>query len=129
MRTGIADAGMKLLGTAAPKPLPVQALDHATGYLLTAAVLSGLIERHNTGRGSRWRTSLAAMAGVLIGGGTGQEISSMTFPATTSTGEPSVEETVWGTAWRLPPPLRVEGAPLFWTRPPRPLGYDSPTWN
>src|SRR5690606_42020592 len=32
MSCGIADAGMRQLGQSKPTPLPVQALDHATGY-------------------------------------------------------------------------------------------------
>ena len=38
MSCGIADAGMRQPGRDRPTPLPVQALDHATGYLLAAAV-------------------------------------------------------------------------------------------
>ena len=42
---GIADAGMQWLSRPQPTPLPVQALDHATGYLMAAAVVRGLIAR------------------------------------------------------------------------------------
>ena len=42
MSTGIAAHGMAMAGVDRPRPLPVQALDHATGYLMAAAVLYGL---------------------------------------------------------------------------------------
>jgi len=50
-----------------PTPLPVQALDHATGYLMAAAAVRGLAERLKTGRGFEARTSLARVAGLLVG--------------------------------------------------------------
>ena len=74
MSSGIAEAGRCAAGTDRPVPLPVQALDHATGYLLAAAVLTGLAQRHEDGRGSRWRTSLARMARLLVDAGVGSTI-------------------------------------------------------
>jgi crotonobetainyl-CoA:carnitine CoA-transferase CaiB-like acyl-CoA transferase len=58
MSAGIADAGMRLLAKDRPTPLPFQALDHATGYLLAAAVVRGLTQRIATGRGFEARASL-----------------------------------------------------------------------
>ena len=69
MSSGIAHAGMVAAGSDHPVPLPVQALDHATGYLLAACAMTGLAQRQSEGRGSRWRTSLAAMARVLVDAG------------------------------------------------------------
>ncbi len=128
MSTGIADAGMTAAGARRPTPLPVQALDHATGYLVAAAALSGLTFRLNEGRGSTWRTSLASMAQVLIdvgmdGRGLGNDWSDVRI-------EPSgpTEKTAWGDASRLPPPVEVQGAPLHWSSPARPLGSDEAAW-
>jgi hypothetical protein len=45
MSSGIAAAGMTVLGRSVPTPLPVQALDHATGYRIAAAALRGLARR------------------------------------------------------------------------------------
>ena len=42
MSSGIAEAGMRWAGRDVPTPLPVQALDHATGYLMAAEVIDGL---------------------------------------------------------------------------------------
>jgi crotonobetainyl-CoA:carnitine CoA-transferase CaiB-like acyl-CoA transferase len=60
MSACIAEAGMRAMGRVHPTPLAVQAIDHATGYLLAAASVRGLIERLQTGRGFEARASLAA---------------------------------------------------------------------
>jgi crotonobetainyl-CoA:carnitine CoA-transferase CaiB-like acyl-CoA transferase len=53
MSAGIADEGMRRFGKDRPTPLPVQALDHATGYLVAAAVVRGLTTRLATGADAR----------------------------------------------------------------------------
>ena len=63
MSSGIAWAGS---ADARPTPLPCQALDHATGWLLAAAALRGLCELRGTGRPSSWRLSLARTARLLV---------------------------------------------------------------
>ena len=60
MSSGIADSGMKWRKADVPVPLPVQALDHATGYLMAALAIRGcnraLAEWQRAWkRGSRWR--------------------------------------------------------------------------
>ncbi|HEU5374244.1 MAG TPA: CoA transferase, partial [Ktedonobacteraceae bacterium] len=59
MSSGIAHTGMVEAHQNRPFPLPVQALDHATGYLLAAAAVHGLIRRITDGRGLEVRASLA----------------------------------------------------------------------
>jgi hypothetical protein len=129
MSTGIADAAMAASGAGVPTPLPVQALDHATGYLLAAAVISGLTYRLNTARGSTWRTSLASMARVLIDAGIDDE-GLADDGSSIAHLEPvgPVEKTSWGDARRLPPPVEVTGAPLRWVHGSRPLGSDPAAW-
>ncbi len=128
MSSGIAHAGMVAASSDQPVPLPVQALDHATGYLLAACALTGLAERRVDGRGSRRRTSLAAMARLLIDNGVATSIEGDGIhPAGPAPGGP-VEHTVWGDAWRLPPPVQVEGAQLRWDIPAGPLGTAEPVW-
>jgi crotonobetainyl-CoA:carnitine CoA-transferase CaiB-like acyl-CoA transferase len=125
MSTGIADAGMRAYHRDRPTPLPVQALDHATGYLIAAAALRGLAARRTGHRGSRWRLSLARTAKLLVDSGPGN-------PDSTPPGEPELaaelEQTAWGPARRVLPPLDVPGAPLRWDLPARALGSDPPTW-
>ncbi|MGH8241600.1 MAG: CoA transferase, partial [Steroidobacteraceae bacterium] len=65
MSTGIADAGMRKLGKERPTPLPVQALDHATGYLMAAAAIRGVTQRLTIQRGFQASVSLARTAELL----------------------------------------------------------------
>jgi hypothetical protein len=128
MSSGIADAGMRAEGTDHPVPLPVQALDHATGYLLAAAAISGIALRRTDGVGSRWRTSLARMARLLVDAGVGTVPDGDGVPPVPPQASGPVERTAWGDARRLPPPVSVEGAPLRWNLPAGPLGSSEPGW-
>jgi hypothetical protein len=109
-------------------PLPVQALDHATGYLLAACALNGLALRDRDGRGSRWRTSLARMARLLVDAGVAPTIEGQGIDPDGPSADAPVEHTVWGDARRLPAPLDVVGAPLQWDLAAGPLGSASPGW-
>ena len=125
MSSGIAAAGL-LAGTAdRPTPLPVQALDHATGYLTAAAVLKGLAGRVRDGVGARSRLSLARTA-VELEAARGLErdaaAAALAWPRTPVS-------TPWGAAELLPSPLEIGGVPLSWTLPPRNLGADDPLWG
>lgn len=51
---------------AAPGALPAQALDHATGYLLAAAVVDALADRAGDGRGRETDGALARTAHALL---------------------------------------------------------------
>ena len=66
MSSGIAHAGMIAAGAEKPVPLPMQALDHGTGYLMAAAVLRGLTTRWHTGHGAEIHASLARTAKLLV---------------------------------------------------------------
>ena len=59
--SGIADAGGRAAGLAdgAPKPLPAQALDHGSGYLMAAAALSALLRQRQDGGAWQVRAALA----------------------------------------------------------------------
>ena len=128
MSSGIAAAGMAATGADRPVPLPVQALDHATGYLLAASALGGLALRRSDGSGSRWRTSLARMARLLVDAGTAPDLQGDGVdPAPPSVDGP-VEHTAWGDARRLPAPVVVDGAPLWWDLPAGPLGTSPADW-
>ncbi|CAG4934253.1 CoA transferase [Acidithrix sp. C25] len=128
MSSGIADAGRLMTGGSRPAPLPVQALDHATGYLLAAAAITGLSQRQIDGAGSRWRTSLARVADLLIKAGPLQVPSDPSDSPIPPDPIGPIERTAWGDALRLPPPVVVQGAPLQWALPARRLGSDPPQW-
>ncbi|WP_083896914.1 CoA transferase [Azospirillum sp. B506] len=127
MSGGIAAEGMRRHGGDRPGPLPVQALDHAAGYLLATAAMRGLTLRLSDGRGSCWRTSLARVATLLT------ELPSFDggpplATAATADFKSDPEETAWGPALRLKPAVTVEGSPIRWERQAGPLGTDEARW-
>ena len=127
MSVGIADAGMRTLGQDRPTPLPVQALDHATGYLMAAAAVRGLTERLKTGRGFEARTSLARVAELLASAPIG-EIAGDLDAAEEADWSDAGEATDFGMARRLRSPIMIGTAPLQWDRPASRLGGEAPAW-
>jgi hypothetical protein len=127
MSSGIADAGMRAGNRDRPTPLPVQALDHATGYLLAAAALRGLTTRLTTGAGLEARISLARVAAALIDYSETPDSSPLAPEAPADLAD-GAEATAWGPARRLRPPVTIGGTPLRWERPANRLGSSSPTW-
>jgi crotonobetainyl-CoA:carnitine CoA-transferase CaiB-like acyl-CoA transferase len=128
MSTGIARAGMEYFGADVPRPLPVQALDHATGYLTAAAALQAWRQRLD-GTVVSARLSLARTAAQLqgtAGGGTPPWAPAEPL-------EQVPEQTFWGPGLRLAPPVRFEGTGpqphLHWDVPAGPLGSAAPRWE
>ena len=126
MSTGIAHEGMRLLGRDRPTPLPVQALDHATGWLLAAAAVDAVADRLRTGRTRHARLSLARTAALL--GDPAAPGSVALEPDREDDVAPALERTGWGPAHRLRPPLTVPGVEIRADVPARPLGQDPPRW-
>jgi crotonobetainyl-CoA:carnitine CoA-transferase CaiB-like acyl-CoA transferase len=125
MSAGIAATGMRAAGAGRPVPLPVQALDHATGWLMAAAALTGLADRRADGRGTVARLSLARTAVEL------ERVRPLETPAPAPAPEalPDAPRTTpWGDARLLEPPLSVEGAPVRFEVGPAPLGSAEPAW-
>lgn len=127
MSSGIAHCGMQGTHSDRPVPLPVQALDHATGYLMAAAVIRALVWRVTDNRASTARLSLARVAHSLAElprapvAAQGLEIS----PDDLSL---EIEKTPWGEAKRCKSPLLVGGLPLVWQRPASRLGSAEAGW-
>ena len=136
MSTGIAEAGMRWAGRETPTPLPVQALDHATGYLMARAVIMALTERMRTGRVQRASLSLARTALLLTGGGAHPDRSADlsiagAHPLRAEDDDDlstSVEHTSWGPARRLRSPMAIDGVDLSAVGPARALGSDRAEW-
>ncbi|MEL6063958.1 MULTISPECIES: CoA transferase [unclassified Methylobacterium] len=127
MSTGIAQAGQDWRQAEKPVPLPVQALDHATGYMMAAAVLRLLARRLADGAGGGARLSLARTAALLVEAGPPEPEP----PCPAGVPEdlaPEIEATSWGPARRLRPPVAMVGIPMRWSRAARCLGDDAPEW-
>ena len=127
MSSGIADAGMAWKQADKPVPLPVQALDHATGYLMAASAIQALSERLNTGRGGSARLSLARTAALLVEAGQVPQEPALRAEQASDQGL-LVEQTAWGPAHRLLAPVTISGTPLQWDLPAGELGSHRAQW-
>ena len=127
MSAGIAEHGMTWKGADKPVPLPVQALDHATGYLMAAAAIRGITCRMTQGHGVEARLSLARTAKLLVEHATNREEEPFA-PETESDRSAQIELTDWGKAQRILPPVRIGDAAMRWDHPARQLGSAAPMW-
>lgn len=118
--TGIAHEGARVRGQAAPCPLPAQAIDHATGYLMAAAAIHALARQWREGGSWHVRASLAQTGHWLwqqsripvAGGELGlTDIADLRMQTVTPYGlvhhiAPVGEIAGMRLGWDLPPPLR-----------------------
>lgn len=128
MSTGIAESGMRWRPAEKPVPLPVQGLDHATGYLMAAAAVCGITRRLTQGSGTEARLSLTRTVRLLTDHGAGQDEPPFA-PETEADLSPEIEATVWGEARRIVPPVLIQGIPMRWDRPANSLGSAQPRWS
>lgn len=118
MSCGIAAAQ----GPDRPRPLPAQALDHATAMHIAAAVCRALTERTRSGRVVDIRGSLIGAANLLF-----------TLPdepvepdAAHAAPDTEARLTWWGPAWAVPVPGRIGGQRPRLDVEPGPLGRHEP---
>ena len=129
-----------------PGALPVQALDHATGYGVAAAAVGLLAARRRTGLGGAAHLSLARTAEELFsltgmenqagrehGAGTESQAGTENQATTASPAElPSPEyrsvDSSFGELRYVGPPLLDAGRPLDYQSPPPPYGSSPAAW-
>ncbi|OYU48778.1 MAG: acyl-CoA transferase [Rhizobiales bacterium PAR1] len=128
MSSGIAAEGMRRAGANRPVPLPVQALDHAAGYLLAASALRALRHRASSGRVLTAKVSLARTAAFLIPSLRGEA-----GPGMAKAGESDlaagIETTDWGAARRVRFPLRLDAIAPSWPYPATKLRSKPAVWR
>jgi crotonobetainyl-CoA:carnitine CoA-transferase CaiB-like acyl-CoA transferase len=127
LSVGIAAQGQLYNRAEVPVSLPVQALDHATGYLMAAAAVRGLISRLMDNRSTQYRFSLARTARLLCAHQApvnGKPVG----PLTSDDVSTGIEHTAWGPAFRVRAPAEINGAAFHWQRPATTLGSDLPQW-
>ena len=127
MSCGITEAGMHWAAAQKPTPLPVQALDHATGYLMAAAVLRILAQAAAGSGVQNARLSLARTGVLLMNAPQGAQ-GTLALQPEDSDFKDEMEATPWGAAQRLKPALQIEGCPMHWARPAAALGSSEPIW-
>ncbi|MEZ3498693.1 CoA transferase [Pantoea sp. KPR_PJ] len=128
MACGIAQSGMAWAERETPTPLPVQALDHATGYLAAAAALEGLRQRHTTGYGVQARLSLARTGWLLQQHPAHAQRPSAGIQAHTHDILPATELTPWGIGERLRAAARLPGTPQLCATPGYAPGTHQACW-
>ncbi len=127
--TGFNHAEGEAAGVDGPKPLPCQALDHASGYLLALGVLAALERR--VAEGGSWRVdvSLARTAHWLRGLGRLEQ--GLAAP------DPQADDLVdalelgpsgYGRLAAVPHAARLSATPARWERPSAPFGTHPPAW-
>ncbi|MCE0490683.1 CoA transferase [Pantoea sp. Mb-10] len=128
MGCGIAERGMAWRDSAVPTPLPVQGLDHATGYMMAAAVLEGLRQRRTHHVGWQAHLSLARTARLLqTAGAAPQGVQNGIMPRPQDTLS-ALEVNRWGIAERLRAAAYLPGTPMVCATPAAGLGSSIACW-
>jgi hypothetical protein len=129
MSCGIAWRGREVTGNPRPTPLPAQALDHATGYLIAAAVACSLTRRIQTGEATLVRLSLARTARLLMELGDLGEIRGTTLQPTAANAFLEEADTSIGRVRRVRCPGNIAGVTPAWRVPAGQLGVDPPRFQ
>lgn len=129
MSSGIADFGRSWKGCREPYPLPVQALDHATGYLAAAAACHGLVRLLREAQACETRLSLARTAELLWQLGTAAHRAGGELTQDAVAPYLETVDTAWGPARRLSCPGVIDGCAPRWTLPAGPLATDAPRFE
>ncbi|MER6896611.1 carnitine dehydratase, partial [Amycolatopsis sp. NPDC000740] len=111
--------------TDAPAPLPAQALDHATGWLTAAAIMTAI--RRTVTDGGSWHARLSLA-------GTGRWLDSLgrKDPEPSEVDYTDVLETVdsdFGQMTRVRMAGELPGAQPHWDHPSHKPGADTPVWS
>ncbi|MGH8781410.1 CoA transferase [Paraburkholderia sp.] len=128
--SGIAWTESRAAGTDAPKHLPCQALDHATGYLAAFGAMAALARRATEGGSWHVRVSLAQTGRWLQS--MGQIEDGWRAPDVTPDDVADCVETVdspFGRVLGTQPAERLTETPPFFARPPVPVGHDDARWD
>ena len=126
MSCGMAADGAAAHGTDEPTPLPAQALDHATGWLLAATVARALTRQLSASVSTHIKGSLIGTADLLY---------SLTPPdnpltaAVQTAAELEDTPTAWGLAQRVPMPGRIGAVGARWAHEAGPLGRHAARWE
>ncbi|MDB5577567.1 MAG: CaiB/BaiF family protein [Bradyrhizobium sp.] len=128
MSCGIAEGGMAWKNRAEPTPLPVQALDHATGYLMAA---SALVALGKAAQGDGIAASYLSLArtGDLLVRHPAAAIGMLELQPEPDDLAFTVEHTSWGDAHRLRPPFAIDGTTVAWDSPACDLGTAPARWT
>lgn len=120
-------SGLAIEEDGAVSALPYQVLDHATGYLMAAAVLHALRRQREKGQVLTAQLSLARQATLLADHTAAAEPCNQDELISASEGH--VEQTDWGELRRSSLPYRIAGVEAGWDTGARRLRSDAPIWR
>jgi crotonobetainyl-CoA:carnitine CoA-transferase CaiB-like acyl-CoA transferase len=127
---GLNHAEALAASTDQPKPLPCQALDHASGYLMALGALAALVRQATEGGSWHVQVSLARTARWLRGLGRVEDGFACANPTLADVTD-LLEETPsgWGRLLVVRHAAQMSETPPHWELPSMPLGTHQPTWN
>ena len=126
--TGFNHAEAKAAGQEAPKPLPCQALDHASGYLLALGAMTALHHRARTGGAWQVNVALATTAAWLRGLGRidGLGVADQTAADIADLFEDN--DSVFGRITALRPAALLSATPARYARPTEAANGSDAVW-
>jgi hypothetical protein len=112
----------------APEPLPAQALDHGTGWLLAASIAQALTLRLTEATTTAVTASLIGTSNLLYAL---TELAGAGYPDPGTADEVALESTTtaWGPAQRVPLPGHIDGLTPHFVHEAGPLGRHPATWG
>ncbi len=125
--SGFNAAEAEAAGATDPKPLPCQALDHASGTLMAFGIMAALHRRAHVGGSWHVRVSLAATGRWLRGLGRVEAGLAAPKPAFDDLLQDS--DTPFGRVTAVRHAAILSDTPAYWARPTVPLGTDAPEWS
>ncbi len=127
--SGFNVAEAEAAGQSAPRALPVQALDHATGYLLALGVMTALHRRAT--EGGSWHVEVSLARTGLWLRGLGRIEHGFDTPNQSKESVADLIEITpsgFGTMHAIRHAAQLSETPAHWSRPSVPLGTHAPVW-
>ncbi len=127
--SGINHAEAEAAGQTAPKPLPCQALDHGSGYLLAFGALTALMRRMQQGGSWHVQVSLARTGRWIRDLGRVKHGPGLAMPAEADVADLlEVADSGWGRLHAVRHSAELAETPARWDRPSVPLGTHPAAW-
>ena len=126
---GINDAEAQAAGSAQPKPLPCQALDHGAGYLMAFGAMTALKRRMTEGGSWHVRVSLAQAGHWIRGLGRVADGLACPDPDFAAVGDRLEDsDSGFGRLTTVRHAAKLSETPARWARPSVPLGTHPAAW-
>jgi crotonobetainyl-CoA:carnitine CoA-transferase CaiB-like acyl-CoA transferase len=127
--SGINHAEAQAAGQTAPKPLPCQALDHGSGYLLAFGALTALMRRMHEGGSWHVQVSLARTGRWIRDLGPVENGLAVAAPTSDSVADLMAQgSSGWGRLRSVRHSAILAETPARWDRPSMPLGAHPAIW-